>query len=83
MFVTIDHDGPTPLYLQLADVLREQIRSGVLPVNRPIPAEQRLMQMYDLGRDTVRHAVKVLRDEGLVVAMQGRGTFVVDRAAQG
>lgn len=80
--MTIDYDGPTPLYLQLAAVLREQIRSGQLPANRPIPAESRLMQMYELGRDTVRHAVKVLRDEGFLVTMPGRGTFVVDRSDQ-
>lgn len=77
--MTIDHDGPTPLYLQLAALLRAQILSGELPPNRPIPPESRLMQIHELGRDTVRKAVALLREEGLVVAKQGRGTFVVEQ----
>lgn len=80
--MTIDYDGPTPLYLQLAAILRGQIRSGELPANWPIPSERRLMQIYELGRDTVRHAVQVLREEGLLVAQQGRGMFVVEQAGR-
>lgn len=75
--MTIDHDGATPVYRQLADLLRAQIVSGELPIDRPIPAESRLMQIHELGRDTVRKAIGILREEGLVVAVQGRGTFVV------
>ncbi|TDD54626.1 GntR family transcriptional regulator [Nonomuraea terrae] len=74
--MTIDHDGIEPLYLQLAAILRDQIKSGELPPGRAIPAESRLMQIHEVGRDTVRKAVRLLRDEGLVVAVQGRGTFV-------
>ncbi|MFB9209557.1 GntR family transcriptional regulator [Nonomuraea spiralis] len=81
--MTIDHDGPTPLYVQLANLLRAQIEDGTLPPNRPIPTEQRLMHDHELGRDTVRSAVKILRDEGLLMAVRGRGTFVVDRKAGG
>ncbi|GGS88677.1 hypothetical protein GCM10010176_035590 [Nonomuraea spiralis] len=83
MAMTIDHDGPTPLYVQLANLLRAQIEDGTLPPNRPIPTEQRLMHDHELGRDTVRSAVKILRDEGLLMAVRGRGTFVVDRKAGG
>ncbi|MER7500413.1 GntR family transcriptional regulator [Nonomuraea pusilla] len=79
--MTIDHEGPVPLYQQLADLLRAQIESGELPPNRPIPTEQRLMQMHELGRDTVRRAVGILRDEGLLITVKARGTFVVDRSA--
>ncbi|MEU3162882.1 winged helix-turn-helix domain-containing protein [Streptosporangium sp. NPDC006930] len=74
--MTIDHDGAVPVYRQLANLLRAQIASGELPPGRAIPAESRLMQIHDLGRDSVRKAVAILREEGLVVAVQGRGTFV-------
>lgn len=77
MAMTIDHDGPTPLYLQLAALLRSQIASGELVADRPIPSEQRLMQVHEVGRDTVRKAIGVLRGEGLVEPVRGRGTFVV------
>lgn len=79
VLMSIDHEGPTPLYQQLADLLRAQIERGELPPNRPIPTEVRLMQVHELGRDTVRRAIGVLRDEGLLITVKARGTFVVDR----
>ena len=72
----IDPEGPDPLYLQLAAVLRERIRAGVYPPNRPIPSVVSLQQEFGLARGTILHAVEVLREEGLVRTVQGRGTFV-------
>ncbi|MFG3440937.1 GntR family transcriptional regulator [Nonomuraea sp. NPDC047897] len=80
--MTIDHEGPTPLYRQLAELLRTQIVNGTLPPNRPIPTEQRLMHEHELGRDTVRKAIAILRQEGLVIAIRGRGTFVAARESR-
>lgn len=73
----VDPDGPVPLYAQLAALLRDQIASGQLPPNRPIPSVVRLQQEYGLARGTVLHAIEVLRDEGLVQVVPGRGTYVV------
>ena len=75
----IDHDGETPIYLQLAAILRAQIASGELAPGRPIPSEKSLMQQYGVARGTAAKAVKVLRDEGLVRVSFGRGTFVAPR----
>jgi GntR family transcriptional regulator len=72
----IDPDGPTPLYQQLAAVLRERIDKGQLPANRPIPSIAQLQQEFGLARGTILHAVELLRDEGLVHVVRGRGTFV-------
>ena len=72
----IDPEGPDPLYLQLAAILRERIRTGVYPVNRPVPSITSLQQEFDLARGTVIHAIEVLREEGAVRTVQGRGTFV-------
>jgi GntR family transcriptional regulator len=74
--VSVDHDAPTPLWRQLADILRGQIRAGELPSGRIIPSETSLMQQHDLARGTVRKAIDVLADEGLVIRVQGRGTYV-------
>jgi GntR family transcriptional regulator len=74
--VEIDHAGETPIYLQLAAILRAQIASGELEAGRPIPSEKSLMQQYGVSRRTAAKAVKVLRDEGLVRVSFGRGTFV-------
>ena len=72
----IDHHGETPIYQQLAAILRARISSGELAVGRPIPSEQTLAQEYGVARLTARKAVGLLRDEGLVKHVVGRGTFV-------
>ena len=79
--VSVDHDAETPLWLQLATILRAQIQSGELPPGRVMPSETTLMQEHGLARGTVRKAIDALVDEGLVNRVQGRGTFV--RAARG
>ena len=67
---------PTPLYVQLANVLRDMIASGELEPRAPLPSESYLQQEQGVARGTVRKAVEILRDEGLVITIGGRGTFV-------
>ncbi len=74
--VSVDHDAETPLWQQLANILRAQIESGELPPGRIMPSESTLMQEHGLARGTVRKAVDALVQEGLVNRVQGRGTFV-------
>lgn len=74
--MTLDPDGPVPLYQQLADLLRADIESGRLPANRPVPSETTLQQRHGVSRDTVRHALRVLREDGAVVTVRGKGTYV-------
>jgi DNA-binding GntR family transcriptional regulator len=77
--VTVDRFDATPLYEQLAAILRERIKSGELAPRDPLPSEPYLMQEQGLSRDTVRHALNILRDEGLIQTFPGRGTFVADQ----
>jgi GntR family transcriptional regulator len=72
----VDHMNPTPLYMQLADILRRMITSGQLQPRSPLPSESYLQQEHGVSRGTVRMAMGVLREEGLVVTIAGRGTFV-------
>jgi GntR family transcriptional regulator/GntR family mannosyl-D-glycerate transport/metabolism transcriptional repressor len=72
----VDQMHPTPLYAQLANILRAMIESGELVPRAPLPSESYLQQEYGVSRGTVRTAVGLLRDEGLVVTIGGRGTFV-------
>jgi len=71
--------GHDPLYVQLAAVLRQRIKSGEYGHLDPLPSEDRLKDEFEISRDTVRRAVKVLRDEGLVFTVPHRGTFVGPR----
>lgn len=65
-----------PHYQQLASLLRAQIQSGELPPEARVPTESQLSTRYATSRNTVRQALDVLRNEGLVMSHQGRGTFV-------
>ena len=79
----VDHMNPIPLYTQLADILRERIKSGELPPRSLVPSESYLQQEQGVSRGTVRTAISILRDEGLVVTITGRGTFVKERDPEG
>ena len=75
--MSIDRDGPTSVYVQLAAILRARIEAGEIPAGRALPSETTLMQEHGLARETVRKAVRVLRDAGLVQIVQGRGVYVL------
>jgi DNA-binding transcriptional regulator YhcF (GntR family) len=74
--MTIDPHSHTPVYVQLADLLREQIESGELPAGSSIGSETRLSQEHGIGRDAVRMAISLLRSEGLVTTSRPFGTRV-------
>jgi GntR family transcriptional regulator len=76
LVAAIDQTNPTPLYVQLADILRDDIKSGRLAVGEPVPSETYLQQQHGLSRVTVRKAMALLREQGLVYTIQARGTFV-------
>src|SRR5579875_976702 len=70
---------PAPLYLQLAGLLRQQIIAGALPRGESLPTEADLCQRYHVSRATVRQALGLLADEGLIVRQRGRGSIVAPR----
>jgi DNA-binding GntR family transcriptional regulator len=70
---------PTPLYVQLANILRGMIESGELQPRAPLPSESYLQQEQGVWGGTIRTAIAILRDEGLVVTIGGRGPFVSPR----
>lgn len=72
----IRDDDPRPAYEQLADELRQGIASGRWGPGDRLPSTRELSESYSLAAMTVRAAVKVLEEERLVVARQGRGVFV-------
>lgn len=72
----IDHDAPMPVYAQLAAILRARIERGDWAPGRRIMSEAQLVQAYGLARETTRKAVRVLIEEGVLLTVPGRGTFV-------
>ncbi len=66
----------TPKYYQLAISLREQIASGQLDEGCQLPPEESISKELQLSRGTVRKAIDLLLQEGLITRHQGRGTFI-------
>ncbi|MFB7662892.1 GntR family transcriptional regulator [Kitasatospora sp. NPDC056138] len=68
----------SPKYQRLAADLRRRIAAGEWPSDVPLPVEGELEQQYGVARNTVRLAVDVLVNEGRLVRLQGKGTFLKD-----
>jgi GntR family transcriptional regulator len=73
---TVDPQSATPVYVQVADILRARIESGQLVPDRPVPSESQLQQEFGVARGTARKAIAVLREQGFVVTVKGRGSYV-------
>jgi GntR family transcriptional regulator len=68
-----------PKYEALRAQIEADIRAGLRP-HDPLPSERKLMATYGVSRMTVRQALTLLADDGLVYRVQGSGTFVADPA---
>ncbi|TDD76160.1 GntR family transcriptional regulator [Actinomadura rubrisoli] len=71
----IDLDAPEPLYEQMAAIVRARIQDGTY--ERRVPSGPTPAREFGLALPTVQRALQLLKDEGLVRAVVGRGTFVV------
>ena len=75
--MTIDFRSREPAYRQLAAILRSQIADGTYRKDDTLPPVRQLASDHGLAVETVRNAVRLLEDEGLVVAVPGRATYVL------
>jgi GntR family transcriptional regulator len=75
--VALDPDAPTPLYLQLAALLRSEIESGRL-LGR-LPSVKTLSQEHGISHITTEKALTLLKGDGLVIAVIGKGYYVAER----
>ena len=73
---SINRSVREPAYLQLVNILTDQISHGdYLPGSR-LPSESELCRRYQLSPMTVRRSIKTLLDLGFVTTIQGSGTYV-------
>ena len=66
-------------YKFLADLLREDLVKGAGRGGHKLPTEAELTRRYHMSRQTVRHALQLLAEEGLVQSRQGSGTYTTSR----
>ena len=78
--MSLDPDDPRPPYMQIANALRAAILTKQLAPGEQLPSGNELAKRYSVARMTVQQALRVLRDEGLVVTRQGSGVFVRGRS---
>ncbi|WP_198668270.1 GntR family transcriptional regulator [Streptomyces triticisoli] len=64
------------VYLQVAHHIAEQIRTGRLPVGARLAGERDLAEEYGVAVNTIRRAIRDLRDQGLLITVPVKGTFV-------
>ncbi|HJZ46395.1 MAG TPA: GntR family transcriptional regulator [Roseiflexaceae bacterium] len=74
----LNKSSPIPLYYQLAELIKEQIRLGELKPGEQLPAERVLSEEHAISRMTARQAIAYLTREGTLVARHGLGTFVAE-----
>ena len=66
-------------YQQLSALFMKQIAAGIFPSGSQLPTEIEISRKYKLNRHTVRRALEVMEQEGLVYRLRGKGTFVADK----
>jgi GntR family transcriptional regulator len=76
MPVMVDPYAPESLRDQAAALIRAWIKSGELAPREWLPSEASMAQEFGVSRDTLRRALILLRDEGLIASRKGRGWFV-------
>ena len=66
---------PEPAYRQLTGILTRRIQAGEWRTG-PLPSVKALQQEYGVGRDTVLHALQLLRDVGVIFTVPRRGSYL-------
>ena len=69
-------ESPAPLYARVKQAITQKIRSGAWLPNAKLPSESELLAQLGVSRMTINRALRELTIEGLLVRMQGVGTFV-------
>lgn len=77
-----DRSDATPLYIQVANNLREAIAGGKLKAGGALPSERTLSELTGASRVTIRKAIEQLVEEGLLLRRQGSGTYLAPRIEQ-
>ncbi len=72
----IDKQSPIPIYFQIMEQLKTQIKNGELKADALLPSEREYAEQFGISRMTVRQALSNLVNEGFLYRQKGRGTFV-------
>jgi len=76
----IDFDSDTPIYLQIAEMIKEAILAGDIQEGEAIPSVRQISVEHNLNPQTVLNATQLLLNDNLIEKKRGLGMFVTDGA---
>lgn len=79
MNIFIDNRSGVPIYSQIHDQIRDQIISGVLQAEEPLPSIRNLARDLRISVITTKRAYDELEKEGLIYTVAGKGCFVAEK----
>jgi DNA-binding GntR family transcriptional regulator len=68
-----------PRYKWAAEVLEKRIADGTYPTGSQAPTEQSLIDEFGYSRETIRAAVRIVREKGMLIVTHGVGTFIAPK----
>lgn len=74
--MNLDFSSKTPIYVQIAEMIRDAILSGGIAEGNPIPSVRKMAVDYSINHQTILKATQILIDEGLLEKKRGQGMFV-------
>ena len=74
--IKVDISSQTPVYKQLINNIEENVRDGALKEGDLLPSMNELSASLDISKETVKKAYSILRDKGIIEAIQGKGFYV-------
>jgi len=70
----------TPIFLQIADMIKDDLVEGLLSEGEQIPSTTELSNFYNINRATAQKGITLLMDEGIVAKKRGIGVFIAEDA---
>ena len=65
-----------PLYLRLYNKILENIENKKYNINYKLPSENTFASEFNVNRHTVRQALQLLKDEGFIYTLKGKGNYI-------
>ena len=76
MNIIINHSSMVPIYEQIVDVVKTQIRKGELKEDENLPSVRMLAKELKISALTVKKAYDDLEEEGFAITIHGKGTYI-------
>ncbi|WP_414648377.1 GntR family transcriptional regulator [Cerasibacillus sp.] len=78
----LDSDGMTPIYIQIAEWMENEILNGTFSVDEKVHSQYTLAEMFNINPATAAKGLKMLSDENILYTKRGLGKFVTKDAKQ-